>query len=194
MTEYKLPAPELVYFSSIFGLVAFFINTRKVKQDVLTAVPADMRTVLFLRVLCGCLQDTLLYVAFMYTNYSKAYCIFFLNTIMIPFFASYFIKEPISKFDILGIVVGFTGMLLIIQPWKFAETDGDSVSHESKMMDLVGIGIAIGSAVTGALAIVCIRLMSCSFHYSVCGFYFNFGNLILSPIQSALIGKAAEPA
>ena len=64
------------------------------------------------------LSDILLYMAFGYTNYSKAICIFFTNTLMLPFFARCILKEQIRKGDIIGICFGFAGMILIIQPYK----------------------------------------------------------------------------
>lgn len=71
-----------------------------------------------MRVLGGFLSDVLLFAAFNYTNYSKALCLFFLNTLMIPFFARCIVKEKILKWDICGIGIGFIGMILIIRPFK----------------------------------------------------------------------------
>ena len=65
-------------------------------------------------------------MAFAYTNYSKAICIFFINTLLIPFFARCILKEKILKWDIFGIVVGFAGMILIIQPYKAVGNDSNS--------------------------------------------------------------------
>ena len=60
------------------------------------------------------MSDIFLYMAFAYTNYSKAICIFFTNTLMLPFFARCILKEKILKWDVIGISVGFVGMILII--------------------------------------------------------------------------------
>jgi len=43
------------------------------------------------------------------------------NTLIAPFLARWMLKEPIKKWDIIGIVLGFTGMLLIVQPWTNSE-------------------------------------------------------------------------
>ena len=67
-----------------------------------------------MRCLGGFLSDIFLYMAFEYTNYSKAICIFFINTLLIPFFARCILKEKVMKWDVFGILVGFAGMILII--------------------------------------------------------------------------------
>jgi len=71
-----------------------------------------------MRIICGVLSDVLLYMAFEYTDYSKAFCLFFTNTLMIPFLAKCMLKEPLKVVDIFALVVGFTGMILMIQPYK----------------------------------------------------------------------------
>ena len=82
------------------------------------AIPEKMRGALLVRIIFGFFSDILLYMAFVYTSYSKAMCIFFLNTLMTPFFATCIIKEKLNKLDLIGILFGFFGMVLIIQPWR----------------------------------------------------------------------------
>lgn len=64
------------------------------------------------------MSDVLLYMAFEYTDYSKAFCLFFTNTLMIPFLAKCLLKEQIKLIDIVALVFGFTGMILMVQPYK----------------------------------------------------------------------------
>ena len=70
-----------------------------------------------MRVLGGFLSDVLLFAGFNFTNYSKALCLFFTNTLMIPFFARIIVKEKILKWDFVGILIGFIGMVLVIEPF-----------------------------------------------------------------------------
>ena len=44
--------------------------------------------------------------------------------------------------------------------------------------------IAVLSAITGAFSFIGIRKVSCNFHYSVGGFYWNMGNIIICPLYS----------
>ena len=76
-----------------------------------------MYSAIMMRILGGFFSDILLYIAFTYMNYSKGICIFFMNTLMIPLFARCILKEPILKVDAFGILMGFAGMILIIQPF-----------------------------------------------------------------------------
>lgn len=40
------------------------------------------------------------------------------NTLIAPFLASWMLKEPVKKWDLIGIILGFNGMLCLVQPWK----------------------------------------------------------------------------
>ena len=82
---------------------------------------------IFMRILAGFFSDIFLYLAFNYTNYSKGVCIFFTNTLMIPFFGRCILKEKILKVDILAILAGFVGMVLIIQPYKVLQNSSPTV-------------------------------------------------------------------
>ena len=66
----------------------------------------------------GCLNDILLYMAFNYVSYSKAICTFYTCTLMVPFFGKWILNEEVYKADYIAIVVGFVGMLLIVQPFN----------------------------------------------------------------------------
>ena len=121
INEFSLQSTEILYYMSVVGIIFFNFTIKYNNKDALDIQP-ELRWWVFYRVFFGCVQDICLYIAFMFTNYSKAYCIFFGNTLLIPFFARWFIKEPISKYDIVAILFGFAGMLMIIQPWKFAKT------------------------------------------------------------------------
>ena len=103
-----------------------------------------------MRILGGFFSDIFLYIAFTYMNYSKGICIFFMNTLMIPLFARCILKEPILKVDAFGIIIGFFGMILIIQPF----------GQESKANEEIGAIFALLAAVAGSISIVYIRKMA----------------------------------
>lgn len=71
---------------------------------------------LVVRIVCGFLADILLFLSFNFTSYSKALCIFFTNPLLIPFIAKCLLKDGIKKFDIIALLLGFTGVIMIIQP------------------------------------------------------------------------------
>lgn len=189
LLKYHASSPEVIYYMSIVGLIYFYSASRHAGQDIYGNIPKDMRWWLFARVFFGCVQDIFVYVAFMFTSYSKANCIFYCNCLLLPPFAWYLLNEPISKWDVLGILVGFSGMLLIIQPWRFADTEGGVAGDQ--LHDLIGIVLALLSAITGALGFIGVRKVSCNFHYTIGAFFWNLGNLMITPLQ-ALFYKSTQ--
>ena len=71
-----------------------WVSSRIHKQD-LTDIKPELRAPLLKRVAGGFFSDILLYMAFRYTNYSKAICIMLTQNIMIPFVAKCFLKVKI---------------------------------------------------------------------------------------------------
>ena len=111
-----------MYYVSLVVCLCFYALAKSSGHDVL-AVPGYMYQSIFFRILFGFFSDIFLYIAFNYTNYSKGVCIFFTNTLMIPFFGRCILKEKILKVDILAIAAGFVGMILIIQPFKIVKDE-----------------------------------------------------------------------
>ena len=117
MSNYGLSVSELVYTVSLLVVPLFYLTARYNNIDVF-AVPGPDQKYLFARCVSGCTCDILMFLSFQYTTYSKGFCLFFTCTLFSPFLAAWLIKEPIRLWDIIGIIFGFTGMLLLVQPWK----------------------------------------------------------------------------
>lgn len=66
------------------------------------------------RVFFGFCSDIFVFLAYNFISFSKSTCIFFTNTLMIPFFACCCLGEPVKPTDIVAIVAGFAGMVLVI--------------------------------------------------------------------------------
>ena len=77
-------------------------------------MPSELIYPMIIRVLGGFFSDVLLFMAFEYTTYSKSICLFFTNTLMIPFFGRCILDEPVRSYDIFAIIIAFGGMLMII--------------------------------------------------------------------------------
>lgn len=69
---------------------------------------------LLLRCTYGFLTDVALYLAFTYTSYSKAFCVGKCETLYSPFIAMYLLNESVKIADIVGILLGFVGMLMLL--------------------------------------------------------------------------------
>lgn len=84
-------------------------------------IPRNMFWPLVGRCTCGFLSDVTLYLAFTYTSYSKAFCIHKMESLFSPFIAYYALGESVKTADLMGIWLGFTGVVLMLQPWNSQE-------------------------------------------------------------------------
>jgi drug/metabolite transporter (DMT)-like permease len=116
MRAFNLNVPELMYYTAVILIGPFYWVVRSYKKDVLGVHSKDVEN-LVKRIICGFLADSLLFAAMNTTSYSRAFCLFFTNTLMSPFIASRMLGQPIKKWDIVGIIIGFLGMLMIVQPF-----------------------------------------------------------------------------
>lgn len=111
--SYQLSVPEINYYISLFLVGMFYLFAKQQRVDIFN-VPKEAQIDLLLRCIFGVLSDVLLFVAFEYTSFSKAFCLFFTNTLMAPFLGKAILGEPIRKWDIIGILCGFSGMLMLV--------------------------------------------------------------------------------
>lgn len=131
LTSYQLSVPEINYYISLFLVVMFYLFAKQQHVDIFN-VPKAAQKDLLLRCVFGVLSDVLLFVAFEKTSFSKAFCLFFTNTLMAPFLGRAMLGEVVKKWDVIGILCGFAGMLLLIQPFK--EMRVSDQSHEDPTM------------------------------------------------------------
>ena len=189
-------------------LVLFYASSRANRQVVkgrevpidLLAIPSGLLIPLGLRTITGFLSDILLFVAYNYTTFSKAQCIFFLNTIMIPICAYCIVREKIRKQDIIAIVISFAGMLLIIQPFKSSEANINEDPEITKAKfwktfaaESVGFGLAFMAAVAGALSVIFNKKCSDELHNSVVGFWNVMSNVLFCPLWSFIQQRETFP-
>ena len=97
---------------------------------------------------------------------------------MCPFLARCILNERIKTWDVIAVVVGFIGTLMLVQP--FASSDQESGS------DLIGCIIGLVSAVFAALAVVYLRKLAEQIHFTLVPMYNLMFATIISPIWSTL--------
>jgi drug/metabolite transporter (DMT)-like permease len=102
-----------MYYFNLVTLLLMWLSSKLHRQDI-ADIPAHLRLPLLKRVAGGFFSDILLYMAFRYTNYSKAICIMLTQNIMIPFVAQCFLSDAIRRSDIIISAVSFVGMVLIV--------------------------------------------------------------------------------
>lgn len=135
---------------------------------------------MFLRCFTGCLCDLLMFLACQFTSYSKGFCLFMTNTLYCPFLAYFMLGEPVKTWDIIGITFGFTGMILLVQPWRGT---GD-ITLEN---DLIGCFLGLFSGIIAAIALIYTRRLAANLHFTVQPFYFTFAMNLTCSVWSILI-------
>ena len=98
----------------VFTLYAF---SKYYHQDIFN-IAKGAQFDLAAKAVWGFLSDILLFIAFKYTAYSKAFCLFFTCPLMCPFLARCIIGEQVKRWDIVAICLSFVGMLMLVQPFK----------------------------------------------------------------------------
>ena len=174
LAEFSLSVPEINYYISLCMIVLFYLLARSNRVNIFN-VPKGAQRDLILRCVFGVLSDVLLFTAYEFTSFSKAFCIFFTNTLMAPFLSRAILGEPIKKWDIIGILCGFGGMLMLIQPFKGMRTPTEETTavieteggYSSDTRDMIGVIIALVAALNAALAIIHIRKLANNVHYAI---------------------------
>ena len=113
LSTYRLSVPECSYYIATMLVIMFYFLSRCASVDIFK-IPKDAQWDLLLRCMWGILSDVLLFVAFEFTSFSKAFCIFFTNTLMAPFLSYCILGEPVKKWDIIAVICGFVGMLMLV--------------------------------------------------------------------------------
>ena len=113
---------------------------------------------------------------------STGSCIFFTLPLWATFMAFVFLKEKISKYDLVQLIVSFIGVVLINNP--FGESNN---SVYSKMDLFVGSSFALFGAVCGSCAVLCMRYMNKGIHYALSPFWYACGCTIMAPIGHSLM-------
>lgn len=134
---------------SISTTTLFYIVSKFYKKDVFDIHPS-MQWDLFWRVMTGVGCDIFLFLAYEFTYFSQAFALFWAGGLSVPFFAFCILKEKIKLWDVIGILAGIAGMVLIVGAVNSTE--------ERSLFDIVlGDTFALIGALTASLALVYIR-------------------------------------
>ena len=88
MAKFQISVPELCYSYSILVIPLLYMSSSVFKADLLD-IPKHLQGDMLKRCITGCACDLLMFYAYQYTSYSKAFCLFFTNTLYCPFLAAY---------------------------------------------------------------------------------------------------------
>ena len=180
---------EVVYWKSIFMNIANLFLVRyyyliipgsgskeELPADVID-LPSSWRKLCVLRAVFGSLALWAFFSSVKYTSISKANILFFTGPLYVPFLAYFFIGEQISKIDVLALLMGFIGIIMINNPFS---------EYDSSNSELFGGFIAALGGIFASFAWVVIRKMGGKVHFTVPPFYFSLGWTITSSILMIL--------
>ena len=167
----RIPIYELVFFRSLISLMItiFIINLKGINPF------GENRPLLILRGVLGTLALVCIFYAIRNMPLSISTVIQYTYPIFISIFAGLFIKEKITHNLILALIIGWFGILMILNP--------NQLSNINVEIDNFSILIAFIGAICTALAYVTVKKLSFNEDVYVIIGYFPFVSFItLLPI------------
>ena len=141
-----IPIYELVFFRSVFSLIITSIIIKKKKINPW----GKNKSLLILRGLLGTIALICIFYSIRNMPLSISTVIQYTYPIFISIFAVFLIKEKINFNLIIGLFLGWFGILIILNPYQ-------STSYE---IDKLAIFIAFSGAITTSLAYIAVKKLS----------------------------------
>jgi len=141
-----VPIYELVFFRSVFSLIITSIIIKKKKINPW----GKNKSLLILRGLLGTIALICIFYSIRNMPLSISTVIQYTYPIFISIFAVFLIKEKINFNLIIGLFLGWFGILIILNPYQ-------STSYE---IDKLAIFIAFSGAITTSLAYIAVKKLS----------------------------------
>lgn len=89
-----------------------------------------------------------------------------------------FLKERISKYDVIGMIVSFIGVVVLNSPFDHQQTDF-TVSDF-----FFGSAFAFSGAIGSSIAYMCMRIMK-DIHFTISPFWYSSGCTFMAPMMYA---------
>ena len=149
---------EGVFFRCFFILVANSLYAAIFKVN-LVGIPKTQWKWVATRAFAGFVAGNLSYLALKSLDYSMAVVLEFTNPIFVGIFAAILLKEKITKFDYLALIMAFVGVLFYANPqWMGGQPNPTTLNANSTVHTLLaGIIIAVGASITVAVGSVALR-------------------------------------
>ena len=170
----SIPIYELVFFRSIFSLA---ITSLIIKRKQLNPWGKN-RKLLILRGLLGTIALLCIFYSIRNMPLNLSTVIQYTYPIYISIFAGVFIKEKITKNILIGLIMGWLGIIIILNPYQLSNLNVD--------VNNLTILIAFLGAISTSLAYVTVKKLSLTEDIFIIIKYFPLISLIiLSPIVFA---------
>ena len=176
----KIAPFEVSYVSGIAVLIVMSIMAMLMGKEIIE-VPKTARFALILRGLSGFISNIFFQQSIKMISLTKQTLLFFTNPMFVALFAWIFLKERITKYEILQILATFCGVILIMNPLGETTTKDTDFWHE-----LLGSFFALLAAVFNATAMISIRKAGSSVNILMSPIYWGIFNSLLSPFMGIL--------
>lgn len=166
----SFPAVEVVFFRSFFGLVFILFSFFAIPVKQIGGKPL----MLFVRAFFGLLAMSLFFYNVATISLAEAVIYSLLAPLFIVIFAYIFLKEKLTKLLILAVLLGFIGMLCVMQPENF-------VFEKSHIFGFL-------NAICAAIAFTSIKELKKYYDTRIIVLYF----MVFATIATALVMFASE--
>ena len=123
-----------------------------------------------------------------YMPVAIANCLNQLAPIVCSFYGYLILNEKLSKWDVIGFIVAFTGVIVLNNPLNFGMDDDKLVEVDKNKRIysphelFIGTLWAISGILLGGFVSICMRYMREGIHFSISPFWFAAGCSFWSPI------------
>ena len=106
---------QIIYWKSLSMILMNYILVRRAGYHV-TDVPSNYRNLVVFRVTTGFMAVQGIWGCVQYIPVSIGHCLYATGPLLVAVFARIWLKERLSKFDIMAIIMAFVGVILINYP------------------------------------------------------------------------------
>ena len=147
-------------------------------------VPKELYWFLICRCLAGLASDLALFTAFHYIEYSKAFVVGKLETVIAPIISCFTLDEKLKYSDVFTLILVICGVILILQPSKRFD-DINKFNSET-----TGIIWALVASFCGAWMFFFCRKLGNQVHHSVGLLYYFTLSSLLTPVLALVQAKS----
>lgn len=173
----RLPASELVFFRSVFGVVITIVMVRQAKVSMW----GHRKSLLLLRGAVGFCGLVSYFYAVTKLPLGAVTVLFFTTPGFTALFAALLLKETMARGELIGLAMSFAGVVFVAQPEFIFGKSGQS-------LDPFAVAAVLTSAVMSGFAYTIVRKLRETDHHLTVMFYYP---LLAVPLSIPLITNTA---
>ncbi|CDW76863.1 drug metabolite transporter superfamily [Stylonychia lemnae] len=167
---------EINYWVGILLMIVQYFALRIKGVDIFY-IPKECRTAIIIRTVLGYVSNGCMYAGLKTLSLSKVTLLFWTQPVFVGILGWYILGERFTKFDVLGILLVFNGVILIANPFE------ESVDYKQYPYETIGSIFTLFGAVTSAGAMISIRSLGGKVDSLLMTMYWAMGNALFSPLN-----------